>query len=212
VVGIWALRDEKLPAGSPHRSRTIFSKAAKNALTLRSFTPVRTLNLKYGSFLSLILLYVAGTMGIFSSYYTAYHRSVVRVEVKSAPEEGLVQLSFSEMEFNNIAWTEENTEFEWKGKMYDVSRIIHTPAGVLVLCENDSFEDLLVSLFNPDKQQDPGQSKKGSPQPQFFHHGWSPSNTVKINERATWTLMRPSLYTSRQVGISTPPPEADRLG
>ena len=96
--------------------------------------------------------------------------------------------------------------------MYDVSGIIHTETGIDILCENDSLEEMLISLFNPDKQHDAGQAKKGNPQPQFFQQDRSMFSATAFREHQKYAEACPSCYHSHKGCISHPPPEAGRVG
>jgi hypothetical protein len=71
--------------------------------------------------LGLTMLYMLGTMGIFSSYYTLHHRTVFQSLVKSAHESGLEEVVVTEAEYRAIQWIEKDTEFEWKGKLHFIA-------------------------------------------------------------------------------------------
>jgi hypothetical protein len=157
--------------------------------------------------LGLTMLYMLGTMGIFSSFYTLHHRTVFQSLVKSAHESGLEEVVVTEAEYRAIQWIEKDTEFEWKGKLYDVAAITRSNGNVIIQCENDSLEEMLLSLVNPDKEKAGNKMYKGSVQPltQPTAHDWCPSLSevfVQPNFSASWYPV------SAIPGLRTPPPRA----
>ena len=59
------------------------------------------------------MLYMLGTMGIFSSYYTLHHRTVFQSLVKSAHESGLEEVVVTEAEYQT-SMDRKGYQFEWK--------------------------------------------------------------------------------------------------
>ncbi len=159
------------------------------------------------SIVFLILIYALGTVGFFSAYYTCYHRLDFQVKVKETKDTDLQKIVFTEKEYQSIQWVESETEFEWQGKMYDVSKITRTEEGYVVLCENDSFEDMMISFFKFGKGTTNQSIKKGSPQPQFFCSIYTlpfrsgPAHEKKIHHAPY------SFYHSIRPEISSPPPK-----
>ncbi len=156
----------------------------------------------------LILIYAVGTIGLFTTYYTSYHRLAFQVQVRETKEDELTKLLFSEQEYESIVWMEEETEFEWHGKLYDVSKISRTKGGYMILCENDSLEEALLSFLKSTKgNRDDRGSTKGSPQPQFFSVGliFTEMNLQKEREPLPSTLC---FYCSIYPGIHLPPPKS----
>jgi hypothetical protein len=92
-----------------------------------------------------IALYAMSTLGLFSSYLTFYHRSAFQLQVIQVPHEALYTLNLTKEDFKKIIWLEANKEFEYNGKMYDVSKIEQNDFGYSILCENDTFEDLVMN-------------------------------------------------------------------
>jgi len=153
------------------------------------------------------MLYMLGTMGIFSSYYTLHHRTSFQSWVKSAEQSELEEVVLTEAEFKGIQWIEEDTEFEWKGKLYDVSAITRENGHVIIQCENDNLEEMLMSLVNPDKEKAGGKASKGSLQPlsQPVTNSWSPMLTelfIGTNFRVCWYPV------SATPDVVAPPPRA----
>lgn len=111
----------------------------------------------------LIASFLLSMTGAFSTYFAFFHRVNFQSEVKAKKSTDLLTFSFSPSEFNHLSWEEVNREFEFKGKMYDVSSIEQVDGKYLIHCENDSIEDMLLSLLKL-----PGQkSKSKSPQLQI---------------------------------------------
>jgi hypothetical protein len=156
----------------------------------------------------LILLYAAGTAGAFTTYYTYFHRQSFQAEIKKAKDSDLKRLSFSSEEYQSIEWIDDKTEFEWKGKLYDVSRVDKTIKGYEILCENDEFEEILMAFVKKTKAGSDQTIAKGNIQPQFF------SNYI-LNYSADIFLIDKGTpgrfyftYHSMSTEVSSPPPEA----
>ncbi len=164
-------------------------------------------HIKHGlAVILLVLSYLAGTMGLFTSYYTNYHRQAFQSQIRQAPVAHLDKLSFSEQDFASIVWFDDHTEFEWKGRMYDVSEIKKDKNGYTILCKNDTMEEMLLSMIDLTKSGRQDGAKKGNPQPQFFSIGMDVQNTPVSKHsslrRVTWV----SFYLSVSPQISSPPP------
>src|SRR5436190_16687664 len=99
----------------------------------------------------LILLYAAGTAGLFTSWFTGHHRQYFQAQVKQTKDADLEKLFFSFEEYESIDWVEDGSEFEWKGKMYDVSHIEKTERGYEVVCENDELEEAIIAFLKKTK-------------------------------------------------------------
>jgi hypothetical protein len=158
--------------------------------------------------LGFILLYLVGTMGIFSTYYTVHHRTAFQAQVRQEQHPGTLELVFSESDFARIQWIEEQTEFEWNGKLYDVAAIKRVDGNIVIRCENDSLEELLLSLVNPEKEQPGGKLFKGSLQPMTFSAvliDLSPVLYELTSEHNASIIWSPISYIS---GTNTPPPKA----
>jgi len=97
--------------------------------------------------LLLIIPYTMSVVGVFSSYFTFYHRSAFQTHVSSLNNQDLHVLVVSVSEFENIEWIENEKEFEYNGKMYDVAKIEHQGDKYQIYCENDFLEDLLITLL-----------------------------------------------------------------
>lgn len=92
----------------------------------------------------LIVPYLAYLVGMFSPYISFFHRSTFQARVVELNQESLTTLVVSSAEFEKIKWTEAHKEFEYFGKMYDVSKIEQNGNQYSIYCENDSFEDLFI--------------------------------------------------------------------
>ncbi len=103
---------------------------------------------------------------------------------------------------------EDETEFEWQGKLYDVSSISKTMDGYKIVCEHDSLEELLLTLLKSAQggEKNRGQTK-GSPQPQFLSSimGIQPAITSSIVAGQTQFLQ--SSYPTIRPEVLSPPPE-----
>ena len=168
-------------------------------------TPSKSKNRLY-SIVFLILIYAMGTVGVFSAYYTCYHRLDFQVKVKENKDADLQKIVFTEKEYQSIQWVELETEFEWQGKMYDVSKITRIGEGYVLLCENDSFEDMMISFFKFGKGTASQNIKKGNPQPQFFCSIYKLPLRSGIGHKKEIHNPSYSLYHSIRPEISSPPP------
>ena len=152
-------------------------------------------------------LYAIGTLGVFSSYYTLYHRQVFQAQVKEAREDRLEKLHFTEGAYKAIQWIEVELEFEWHGKMYDVHNISRTSDGYVVVCENDSLEEMLLAIIDLSKGSKEQGLKKGNPQPQFFYTYLELTPVGKSTVAEKSSSHAPSFYHSIRPEISSPPPQ-----
>jgi hypothetical protein len=158
--------------------------------------------------LLLLLTYAIGTTGFFTAYYTAYHRQAFQVQVKETKPRELERLFFNEREFASIQWVETNTEFEWQGKMYDVSEIQKDPKGYVIICKNDTLEEMLLSFLKFTRDGKAGQgSKKGSPQPQFFSEAGAINLAIAFKENDHFAAWCNSFSHPATLLIFSPPPE-----
>ena len=156
----------------------------------------------------LALIYVVGIFGVFTSYYTVYHRLSFKAHVKETREDRQEKLFFTEQAYQAIEWVEEESEFEWQGKMYDVSNISKTRKGYVIVCEHDSFEEMLLAFIDMTKgSKEPQGLKSGNLQPQFFCSACD--LTSERFETSTKKLFQnsESLYYSFQPEVSSPPPK-----
>ena len=156
----------------------------------------------------LIIMYAVGTVGIFTTYYTYHHRLFFQASIKESKDEELQNLFFTREEYESIEWIDDETEFEWHGKLYDVSKIYETRGGYMIVCENDSLEEMLMALF---KATQGGEQRhgleKGNPQPQFFCAIFSVLIASPSSGEERRLHERQSFYDSIQPEISSPPPK-----
>jgi hypothetical protein len=97
---------------------------------------------------SLVVVQVAGTLALFSSYLILFHRNQEQMKIRQVDEEDLQRFDFSTENFNTLRWTEEGREFERDDSRYDVARIEKTATGFRVFAKRDIFEVLLVRFLN----------------------------------------------------------------
>jgi len=107
-------------------------------------------------------------VGVFSTLYLSLHRSSFQeFAVESLPS-NTEKLFFPRSDFSKIEWIEGGKEFEFKGKLYDVSKIERTADGFYVYCVNDSLEESFIAIFDQWKKNNVPVSKvKTIFQPQF---------------------------------------------
>lgn len=147
-------------------------------------------------------------MGLFTTFYTYYHRQAFQSVVRQMPASGLEQLAFTTQEFKAINWFDYQKEFEWQGRMYDVSVITRTEHGYTILCKNDTMEEMLLSLIHATKNGRQHDTKKGNPQPQFFSQESDFSSAHVLNTQSLPLSSWRSFYLSLSPQISSPPPRA----
>jgi hypothetical protein len=100
--------------------------------------------------------------------YLDLHRSSFQEFVAESDPAGQQKLFFTEKDFSKINWFEKDREFEWNGKMYDVSSIEKIKEGYHILCVNDEQEESFLALFDSWKKSNTPTSKaKIIFQPQF---------------------------------------------
>lgn len=105
-------------------------------------------------------------MGIFSSDFLNYHRSSFQEFVRQSRE--TEKLIFSKTDFQLIHWEEADKEFQWEGKMYDVSRIEKDSEVITIYCTHDEFEDAILNFFKLKGPQTDMPVAKGRIQPLYF--------------------------------------------
>ena len=155
----------------------------------------------------LLVFYSVGTMGIFTSYYCSHHKLSFQASVKATGDADLQSIFFTRQEYQSIQWTESETEFEWQGKMYDVSKIYEKGEGYVIVCENDSLEEMLMALFNSASPGKEGQgSQKGNPQPQFLSPLYKVDPFACCPRETNQYSSVESLYHSIKLEITLPPP------
>ena len=92
-------------------------------------------------------------MGIFSIVFLETHKASFQSFTKSKETDTEQKVFFTKEEFLKINWIEEDEEFEWRGKLFDVSKIEQRGNGFLIHCENDQWEEEFISLFSSWKDQ-----------------------------------------------------------
>lgn len=162
---------------------------------------------KYCLSFFLTMAYLGSAVGVFSSLYLNLHRSSFQelaIESNSTNQEKLL---FTAKEFSTIHWLEKGREFEWNGKMYDVSSIEKTKEGYQLYCVNDEAEESFVALFNTWKKSSaPNGNLKFQMQPQFCNAlSFLSEEQVQMN-RIYFSLASPS-YHSPGDRADSPPPE-----
>ncbi len=171
--------------------------------------PAIQLNQHTRSVILLAMIYLAGTLGVFTSYYTFYHRTFFQQSVKASGDSDLLCLVFTDQEYEAIDWIEDKTEFEWKGKLYDVSRITRTAEGFRVICKNDGLEEMLLDVIKMTQSGKEGQGmKKGNPQPQFCQTFKVEQVKIYHHKEGKGPHVIPSFYLAIYPATFTPPPEA----
>jgi hypothetical protein len=114
-----------------------------------------------------LLAYLCGSMGIFTSGFLDYHRNGFQELVRESPA-GVEKLVFTPSTFQLIQWEKEGEEFEWQGKMYDVSKIEKTKNAITIECVHDDLEDAILSFLDVKGQQSASTRAKGKIQPLYF--------------------------------------------
>lgn len=92
-----------------------------------------------------LLLLICGHAFLFT-IKRAEIKADVRKELLAYPNESLITLHFTPAEIKNLSW-EDDMEFEYKGKMYDVLKKEITKASITILCMADEKETLLIDNY-----------------------------------------------------------------
>jgi len=160
---------------------------------------------KYSLFL-LTVAYLCGSVGLFSSLYLNLHRSIFQELVRESDSLRQEILFFSKSDFSTIDWSEKGREFEWRNKMYDVSKIKKTNKGYFVFCVNDDEEEGFLDLFNSwKKTNSAGGDIKLSLQPQFCHALNFPAE-VLTPKTPVYFSSTTSFYVAPMGRAPSPPP------
>jgi len=155
----------------------------------------------------LVVAYISGSIGVFSTFYLGVHRySFQEFVVESIPPD-TEDLFFSEIDFKKIEWIEDGREFELSGKLYDVSKIEKTANGFHIYCVNDSLEENFIAMFDQWKKSNSPSSKiKTIFQPQFCNRiGFEYSDRLE-NIQIEFSF-DPHTYTAPINSIPSPPPK-----
>lgn len=116
----------------------------------------------------MVVAYISSSIGVFSTFYLDLHRISFQELVIESNSSNTEKLFFPVSDFFKIEWLEDGREFEFKGRLYDVSRIEQTAEGFQVYCVNDSLEENIIAMFDQWKKSNSPSSKvKAIFQPQF---------------------------------------------
>ena len=151
----------------------------------------------------LLVPYLIGMMGMFTSYFTFFHRTNFQSAVTALKDDRLERIVFSATQFEKTRWTDGRKEFEHDGKMFDVARIERQGDYYFVYCENDSLEDLLIGYLRAN-----GSKTKNAV---IFHVQFFEPLRIFDCNIAALRLVRPNptatdLYRSIPQELNTPPP------
>ncbi|MBS1488391.1 MAG: hypothetical protein JST43_12460 [Bacteroidetes bacterium] len=152
----------------------------------------------------LLLPYVLSLSGIFFGLFLTSHQNTFQQRVKETESKSTV-LVFTNEEFQNIQWTEQDIEFEKDGKMYDVANIVHKDNTVEIYCENDSLEEMMRSYLG---QFGHGERSNLTPYIQFYQPIEIYACACTIYRDAITTDTHPVFYISTTPDLSTPPPRS----
>ncbi len=170
---------------------------------------VRLFSKLKGSFIVtlIISIYLTGTFSVFTSCFQSYHHSIFQQATKQLKEEETEKIFFTDKQFALLTWIEDNKEFEWNNKMFDVTKIDKTKEGYLIYCENDGLEEILISFLKSIKKEMEGNLSVLTAQPQFFQAivGYSFSSNSLNLERANSNYNQ--TYQSIDSSIASPPPK-----
>jgi len=152
----------------------------------------------------LLVPYVISMIGMFTSYFAFFYRTNFQSEITSFKDDKLERLVLSSTEFEKMQWTDGKKEFERGGKMFDVARIEQQGDSYFIYCENDSFEDLLISYLKT-----AGSKTKSI---QLFHAQFFEPITEFDCNNSSLSFVKPdhitvNLYVSVTHELNTPPPK-----
>jgi hypothetical protein len=92
-----------------------------------------------------LLLLICGHAFLFT-IKRAEIKADVRKELLAYPNENLLTLHFTPDEIKNLSWENDN-EFEYEGKMYDVVKKEMNKAFITILCMADEKETILIDNY-----------------------------------------------------------------
>jgi len=152
-------------------------------------------------------VYLASTVGIFSSVYLSLHRSAFQESVIESIPSTTEKLFFSVADFSIIDWVENGKEFKLKGKLYDVSKIERTVQGFAVYVINDTLEENFIAMVDQWKK-DSAPTSKGRAifQPQFCNR-LDVENGDRFGGNQVEFLFDAGAYTSPNSLTPSPPPK-----
>jgi hypothetical protein len=146
---------------------------------------------------------------VFTTFYREHHQVAFQQEVIGSEEKEVEKFFFTTTQYASLSWIEEGLEFEWHDKMYDVYKIVKTTNGYWVYCENDGFEELLISVLKSLKKDMDGGLQNLNPQPQFYQtiETYSPSSINSFHKK-TLNVGYFTSYKSISSSIPSPPPKS----
>ncbi len=146
---------------------------------------------------------------MFTTFYREHHQLVFQQEVIASEEKEVEIIFFTTSQYSSLSWMEEGREFEWQNKMYDVNKIVKTNNGYWVYCENDGFEEILISFLKSLKKDMDGSSQNLNPQPQCHPTNliYSSSSSTSVYKKKKTNSNYFSSYQSISSSIPSPPPK-----
>ena len=164
---------------------------------------------KYISVILLVLfLFVSNGYYLYFKYLQHNIRQEIKYEIRRGIDEAeLAIITVSKGEENEIYWTEKNTEFKYKGAMYDIVKTEVKNNKTTYYCINDVKEQQLFTHFT---KQNSTQNRilielRKVISSKYFPEYYSITNSVKemVNTFTTYQF----IYKSIAIEILSPPPQ-----
>ncbi len=164
---------------------------------------------KYISVLLLVLfLFVSNGYYLYFKYLQHTIRQEIKYEIRRGIDETeLTVITILKDEENEIYWTEKNTEFKYKGAMYDIVKTEVKNNKTIYYCINDVKEQQLFTHFT---KQNSSQNRtlielRKVISNKYFPESYSINNSVKemVKHFATYQF----IYKSIAIEILSPPPQ-----
>jgi len=146
-------------------------------------------------------------MGLFSNFYLSLHRTSFQEFVVEAVPSNTEKLFFSFADFSAIRWIDDEKEFKFNGKLYDVSKIERNAQGYYIYGVNDSLEEGFIAMIDHwKKSNSPGGKAKAIFQPQFCN----PLDVEEMGQKEVAPIrfsFKTSVYNPPLSQTPSPPPE-----
>jgi hypothetical protein len=167
-------------------------------------------------FLSLLVMKIGGYFAFLSVQQIILKEEIEERIIKNLPKENLAKLSFSSDEFTKIDWQEQDKEFYYKHKLYDIVRSEFNGENHVFYCLSDEKEtviyDKILQISQVQNDELPVKNTMASflnllllkyTIPQILHFEGKTFIIVQIKRFSNLL----NCYISIPISLSNPPPE-----
>jgi hypothetical protein len=167
-------------------------------------------------FLSLLVMKIGGYFAFLSVQQIILKEEIEERIIKNLPNENLAKLSFSSDEFTKIDWQEQDKEFYYKHKLYDIVRSEFNGENHVFYCLSDEKEtviyDKILQISQVQNDELPVKNTMASflnllllkyTIPQILHFEGKTFIIVQIKRFSNLL----NCYISIPISLSNPPPE-----